>query len=335
MADFSIHESSYVDDGCEIGAGTKIWHFSHVMAGESGAAATSARTSSAGRGCRRQREDPEQRVALHRCRARERLLRALDGVHERGHAAGHVSRKHGIRRRSWKRGATLGANSTIVSATPSRCAFIGAANRHERASYALVVGQRTTSGWMCSCGRKARVGSRAAGGQPARRAARASSRWFRPGSPLKSGIDRIMPAANSISTLSRVTAARASGSRTIRYRCSSSTTNGCRRLGRGISRALSNYPEEEQFLQVVAPETCGRKMLSVGSVSAADLTHRQRKRHARTSSTRIVGHRRVARQDLRVGDLRGIRRIFRTLRRSVRYRVHLRLLDAHADRRAA
>ena len=28
-----VHESSYVDDGCRIGAGTKIWHFSHIMSG--------------------------------------------------------------------------------------------------------------------------------------------------------------------------------------------------------------------------------------------------------------------------------------------------------------
>ncbi len=28
-----VHPSSYVDEPCEIGAGTKIWHFSHVMAG--------------------------------------------------------------------------------------------------------------------------------------------------------------------------------------------------------------------------------------------------------------------------------------------------------------
>lgn len=28
-----MHESSYVDEGCEIGSGTKIWHFSHIMAG--------------------------------------------------------------------------------------------------------------------------------------------------------------------------------------------------------------------------------------------------------------------------------------------------------------
>ena len=33
MPDYFVHESSYVDDGAEIGAGTKIWHFCHVMPG--------------------------------------------------------------------------------------------------------------------------------------------------------------------------------------------------------------------------------------------------------------------------------------------------------------
>jgi len=28
---YFVHESSYVDDGCEIGNGVKIWHFSHIM----------------------------------------------------------------------------------------------------------------------------------------------------------------------------------------------------------------------------------------------------------------------------------------------------------------
>ena len=28
---YYVHESSYIDEPCEIGAGTKIWHFSHVM----------------------------------------------------------------------------------------------------------------------------------------------------------------------------------------------------------------------------------------------------------------------------------------------------------------
>jgi UDP-2-acetamido-3-amino-2,3-dideoxy-glucuronate N-acetyltransferase len=29
---YYVHPSSYVDEPCEIGAGTKIWHFCHVMA---------------------------------------------------------------------------------------------------------------------------------------------------------------------------------------------------------------------------------------------------------------------------------------------------------------
>src|SRR5690606_21883746 len=31
MKDYFAHESAYIDEGCEIGADTKIWHFSHVM----------------------------------------------------------------------------------------------------------------------------------------------------------------------------------------------------------------------------------------------------------------------------------------------------------------
>ena len=33
MPDYFGHASSYVDDGAIVGAGTKIWHFSHVMPG--------------------------------------------------------------------------------------------------------------------------------------------------------------------------------------------------------------------------------------------------------------------------------------------------------------
>ena len=33
MADFFVHESSYIDDNVEIGEGTKIWHFCHVQTG--------------------------------------------------------------------------------------------------------------------------------------------------------------------------------------------------------------------------------------------------------------------------------------------------------------
>ena len=33
MGEYFVHESSYIDDGVEIGEGTKIWHFCHVQSG--------------------------------------------------------------------------------------------------------------------------------------------------------------------------------------------------------------------------------------------------------------------------------------------------------------
>ena len=33
MQDFFAHETAIVDEGCLIGAGTKIWHYSHIMEG--------------------------------------------------------------------------------------------------------------------------------------------------------------------------------------------------------------------------------------------------------------------------------------------------------------
>ena len=29
--EYFVHESAYVDQPCEIGSGTKIWHFCHIM----------------------------------------------------------------------------------------------------------------------------------------------------------------------------------------------------------------------------------------------------------------------------------------------------------------
>lgn len=33
MPSYFAHETAVIDEGCQIGAGTKIWHFSHIMAG--------------------------------------------------------------------------------------------------------------------------------------------------------------------------------------------------------------------------------------------------------------------------------------------------------------
>ena len=67
MPDYFVHESSYVDDGAVIGAGTKIWHFCHVMPGAViGERCNLGQNVVVMGGTRigQQREGPEQRLDL-------------------------------------------------------------------------------------------------------------------------------------------------------------------------------------------------------------------------------------------------------------------------------
>ncbi len=169
MADFFVHESSYVDDGCAIGAGTKIWHFSHVMTG-----------AKIGRGC-----NIGQNVVVSpgvvvgdNVKIQNNVSLYTGVVLEDDVFCGpsmvftnvatprsHVSRKHEYQTTLVKRGATLGANSTVVCGhTIGEYAFVGAGavvTRDVR-PYALVVGNPgRQTGWMCSCGVKVASGAAA------------------------------------------------------------------------------------------------------------------------------------------------------------------------------
>ena len=67
-APYFVHESAYVDEGAEIGDGTKIWHFSHVMKGARiGERCVIGQNVNVDGGDRHreQRQDPEQRLGLH------------------------------------------------------------------------------------------------------------------------------------------------------------------------------------------------------------------------------------------------------------------------------
>ncbi len=131
MSDFFAHESCYVDEGCEIGAGTKIWHFSHVMTG-----------AGIGRSC-----NIGQNVVISpdvvigdNARIQNNVSIYTGVILEDDVFCGpsmvftnvvnprsHVSRKHEYRQTLIRRGATLGANSTIVCGhTVGRYAFVGA-----------------------------------------------------------------------------------------------------------------------------------------------------------------------------------------------------------------
>jgi UDP-2-acetamido-3-amino-2,3-dideoxy-glucuronate N-acetyltransferase len=160
MTDFFVHESSYVDDGAEIGAGTKIWHFSHVMP-----------RSRIGRGCNIGQNvlvssgvilgdnvKIQNNVSLYTgvtCEDDVFLGPSMvftNVVNPRS----HVSRKDEYRPTLVRRGATIGANATVVcGVTLGRYAFVGAGSvvTSDVPDYGLVYGNPARlRGWMCACG---------------------------------------------------------------------------------------------------------------------------------------------------------------------------------------
>ena len=131
MAEYFAHQSAYVDEGCEIGAGTKIWHFTHVM--------TRARI---GRRCNIGQNvviSPDV-VVGDNVKIQNNVSVYTGVVLEDDVFCGpsmvftnvinprsHVSRKDEYQPTLVKRGATLGANSTIVCGhTIGTYAFVGA-----------------------------------------------------------------------------------------------------------------------------------------------------------------------------------------------------------------
>lgn len=169
MADVFVHESSYVDDGCEIGEGTKVWHFSHLMAG-----------SRIGRRCNIGQNVvvSPQCVIGDNVKIQNNVSIYTGVVLEDDVFCGpsmvftnvinprsHVSRKDEYRQTLVKRGATLGANCTIVCGhTIGAYAFVGAGAvvTKDVPDYALLVGNPARiAGWMCQCGLKLATGTHA------------------------------------------------------------------------------------------------------------------------------------------------------------------------------
>ena len=166
---FFAHESAYIDDGCTIGDGTKIWHFSHVMRG-----------STIGGHCNiGQNVVISPGVTIGNNVKIQNNVSVYTGVSLEDdvfcgpsvvftnvvNPSSHVSRRHEYRPTRVARGATLGANSTIVCGLKvGRYAFVGAGAVVTRdvPSHALIVGNPgRVIGWVCECGLKL-----TAGGQP-------------------------------------------------------------------------------------------------------------------------------------------------------------------------
>jgi len=168
MAAYFAHQSCYIDDGCVIGDDTKLWHFTHVMTG-----------ARIGSGCNIGQNvviSPQVSIGDH-VRIQNNVSVYTGVILEDDVFCGpsmvftnvinprsHVSRKDEYRQTLVRRGASLGANSTIVCGhTIGRYAFVGAGAvvTKDVPDYALVVGSPARiTGWVCACGVKLAAGAR-------------------------------------------------------------------------------------------------------------------------------------------------------------------------------
>lgn len=164
MTDYFVHESAYVDAPCQIGQGTKIWHFSHVMA-----------NCIIGKGCNiGQNVVVSSEVVLGNNVKVQNNVSVYTGVVCEDdvflgpsmvftnviNPRSHVSRKHEYRPTYVRKGATIGANATIVCGNEiGEYAMIGAGAVVTKPvkPYALMVGNPAKQvGWVSRQGEKLR-----------------------------------------------------------------------------------------------------------------------------------------------------------------------------------
>jgi len=155
-----VHESAFIDAGVEIGEGTTIWHVSHVLQG-----------SRIGRRCRiGQNVVIGPRVTIGDGVKIQNNVSVYEGVTLEddvfcgpsvvftnvANPRSAIPRMTELRPTLVRRGATLGANATIVCGhTIGRYAFVGAGAVVTRdvPDHALVLGNPArVAGWVCACG---------------------------------------------------------------------------------------------------------------------------------------------------------------------------------------
>ncbi len=160
--DYFVHESSYVDDGAKVGAGTKIWHFSHVLSG-----AVIGERCSFGQNC----SIAGGTVIGNNVKAQNNISIYEGTVIEDDVFLGpscvltnvtnprsQVVRRSLYEKTLIRRGASIGANATVVCGiTIGRYAFVGAGAVVAKSvpDYALMVGvPARLAGWMSRHGHR-------------------------------------------------------------------------------------------------------------------------------------------------------------------------------------
>ena len=157
---YFVHESSYIDAPCEIGEGTKVWHFSHIM-----------KHSKVGRNCNiGQNVFISSGVIMGNNVKIQNNVSVYAGVICEDdvflgpscvftnviNPRSFIERKAEYKQTIVKKGATIGANATIVCGhNVGRYALIGAGAvvTKDVPDYALVVGNPARiMGYVCECG---------------------------------------------------------------------------------------------------------------------------------------------------------------------------------------
>ena len=161
----SYIQASLVDDDVSIGKGTKIWHFSHVLKGSRigenctvGQNVVIGPQVTVGDGCKIQNN-----VSLYKgVQLEDEVFCGPSCVFTNVYnPRAFIERKHEFLNTLVKRGATIGANATVVCGTTlGKYCLVGAGAvvKADIADYAIVVGVPARQiGWACKCGKTLKV----------------------------------------------------------------------------------------------------------------------------------------------------------------------------------
>jgi UDP-2-acetamido-3-amino-2,3-dideoxy-glucuronate N-acetyltransferase len=155
-----VHETAAIDEHCEIGSGTRIWHFSHIISG-----------SRIGRNCNIGQNvviGPDVSIG-NNCKIQNNISVYKGVTLEDGVFCGpsmvftnvynpraEIRKMDQVRPTLVKKGATIGANATIICGnTLGSYALIGAGAvvTNDVPDHALMIGNPATQyGWACVCG---------------------------------------------------------------------------------------------------------------------------------------------------------------------------------------